>query len=82
MRHGHHSRCADHGRSVVNEFDDLIIVAIKEAEHRYEITGTAQGITRELEVEEWQQDRSYIETIGVNRTAKIMASAMKLDGII
>ena len=66
----------------MNEFDDLIIVAIKEAEHRYEITGTAQGITRELEVEEWQPDRSYLETIGVNRTAKIMASAMKIDGVV
>lgn len=56
----------------MNEFDSEIIVAIKEAEHRYQVTGMAQGITKDLEVEEWSPHNSYVETIGVNVFAQLM----------
>ena len=51
-------------------FDDLVIVALKEAEYAYDITGIAQGIRNDLKVENWRPDRSYLETVGVNCTAK------------
>lgn len=47
-------------------------MALKEAEHRYAVTGIAQGITKDLEVEEWSPHCSYLETIGVNVFAQLM----------
>lgn len=55
----------------MNEFDEQIIVALKEAEHRYQVTGMAQGITKDLDVEEWSPHRTYVETVGVNVFAQL-----------
>jgi hypothetical protein len=59
--------------------DDLVLVALKEADHAYEITGIAQGIRSDLTVEIWRPDRSYIETVGVNATAKRMGDHIHDD---
>ena len=58
---------------------DLILVAIKEAEHAYEITGIAQGIRYDLTVETWRPNQSYIETVGVNATARRMGDHIHED---
>lgn len=58
---------------------DLILVAIKEAEHAYEITGIAQGIKSDLTVENWRPNQSYIETVGVNATARRMGDHIHND---
>lgn len=50
-------------------FDDLVLVAVKEAEYAYEITGQAQGIRNDFSVEVWRPDRNYLETVGVNQMA-------------
>jgi len=60
-------------------FDDLVIVALKEADHAYEITGIAQGVRHDLTVEIWRPDRSYLETVGVNATAKRMGDHIHND---
>ena len=68
-----------YGRSVVKWHDGLVLVALKEADHAYEITGLAHGIRNDLTVEIWRPDRQYIETVGVNATAKRMGSHVPDD---
>ena len=62
----------------MNDFDDDIIVAVKQAEYVYEITGRAQGIRTDLTVEDWSPNTSYLETVGVNATAKRMGDHIPL----
>ena len=57
----------------------LVIVALKEAEHAYEITGRPQGVRLDLKVETWRPDGSYLETVGVNATARRMGTHVPND---
>lgn len=79
LHHVHLSGVSRYGRSVVKWHDGLVLVALKEADHAYEITGLAQGIRNDLTVEIWRPDRQYIETVGVNATAKRMGSHVPDD---
>ena len=79
LYHVHLSGVSRYGRSVVKWHDGLVLVALKEADHAYEITGLAQGIRNDLTVEIWRPDRQYIETVGVNATAKRMGSHVPDD---
>ena len=53
----------------LTEFTDLVICAVKEAEHAYLITGNPQGIRSDLTVEVWTEGVAYLETIGVTESA-------------
>ena len=52
------------------EYSDLIVVAVKEAEHAYLITGNPMGIKSDLSIEVWREGVAYIETVGVTATAR------------
>lgn len=58
------------------DYHDLVICALKEAEHSYLITGNPQGILSDLTVEVWREGVAYLETIGVT------ASAVRTEGHI
>ena len=53
------------------EYTDLVIVAVKEAEYAYLITGNPQGIRSDLTVEVWREGEAYLETVGVTASARI-----------
>ena len=79
MCRAHLSGLSRYGRSaLMYDFDDDIIVAVKQAEYVYEITGRAQGILIDLTVEDWTPGVSYVETVGVNATAERMGDHIPL----
>ena len=72
MRDGHHAGGSDDGWSVMNWLSEEVLLAVKECEHAYEVTGIPHGVCHDLSIEIWTPNRSYLETVGVNATAKRM----------
>ena len=61
------------------DYADLVIVAVKEAEYAYLITGNPHGVKSDLTIEPWREGVAYVETIGVTATARVTEGHIPSD---